>query len=44
MILGGFQRFFRVPNFWWSTDICVLLECIKISSRSFSVFYFRKKS
>jgi hypothetical protein len=30
MILDDFQRFFRVPNFWWSTDIRVLLGCIKM--------------
>jgi hypothetical protein len=29
MILGDFQRFFRVPNFWWSLDIWVFLGCIK---------------
>jgi hypothetical protein len=23
---------FRVPNFWWSTDIWVLLGCIEISA------------
>jgi hypothetical protein len=29
MILGDFQRFFRVPSFWWSLDIWVFLGCIK---------------
>jgi hypothetical protein len=32
MILGDSQRFFRMPNFWWSAHIWVLLGYIKISA------------
>jgi hypothetical protein len=28
----GFYPVFRVSNFWWSTDIWVLLGCIKINA------------
>jgi hypothetical protein len=43
MILGDYQRFFRVPNFWWSTDIWILLGCIKIGALwSFLVVTFEK--
>jgi hypothetical protein len=30
LILGDFQRFIAMSNFWWSIDIWILLGCIKI--------------
>jgi hypothetical protein len=43
----GFYPVFRVPNFWWSTDIWVLLGCIKINAfwrvlGLFQLFTFEK--